>query len=693
MENKHTPKRAACRRHLPWLGAVLVAVVCFVAYIPAMNGGFVWDDEAWTSSISSLLADLPGLARMWATPEALQQYFPLTGTTFWIDHQLWGNWTLPYHLENLVLHLVSAFLFWRLLLRLGIEGAWLAAALFAVHPVMVESVAWIAERKNGLSMVLMLGSLLVYGRFSAFGNEAAAKKRWTPYAGALVLFSMAMMAKASAFVLPVAVLVIVWWRQGRLRWRDHVLPLVPFLLISIAFSLFILWLEVHHVGADGREWPVAVAQRPIIAGLAVWFYLGKFVWPAELHPIYPRWDIDVHNVWLWLAPASVVVLIVGLWLARRRLGRGPIAAVLLFLTALFPVLGFLDVYGMVYSFVADRWAYVPSLPIFAIAAAGVARFAQSRASVAGVFALPVLVVLTWQKAGQYKDAQTLMRAALAGNPRCWLACYNLANDLRHEGREEEAEELFERAIAIWPEYAKAHANLASLKIHQGKDEEAMAHLVRALEIAPEIHAAHFNLGLLRVKRKEMGLALQSFEKAAELLPDFLAAHQNAASIAYQGGDLEKAIHHCRLVVGLAPQAPAAHRDLATVLLSARRISEAVTCLERVVELVPDDQAGLNQLAAILATSTDDKVRDGKRAVALATRADELTKGESAGVANTLAAALAEDGQFEEAVRVSHRALILATKQGDAALAASIRERMLLYRTSRPVRDAGLGSGR
>ena len=221
----------------------------------------------------------------------------------------------------------------------------------------------------------------------------------------------------------------------------------------------------------------------------------------------------------------------------------------------------------------------------------------------------------------------------------------------------------------------------------------MAHLVRALEIAPEIHAAHFNLGLLRVKRKEMELALQCFEKAAELLPDFLAAHQNVASIAYEGGDLEKAIHHCRLVVGLAPKAPAAHRDLATVLLSARRISEAVASLERVVELVPDDQAVLNQLAAILATSTDDKVRDGKRAIILATRADELTKRESAGVANTLAAALAEDGQFEEAVRVSHRALILATKQGDAALAASIRERMLVYRASRPVRDPSLGSDR
>ena len=154
--------------HKPWSLALVLALVTFVAYLPALSGNFVWDDDSWTTGIPQLLRDLSGLRSIWCQPTALQQYYPLTATTFWLDYHLWGFWTLPYHVENVLLHVLAALLFWRLLSRLEVPGAWLAAAIFAVHPVMVESAAWITERKNVLSLVLYLSALMVYRRWASF---------------------------------------------------------------------------------------------------------------------------------------------------------------------------------------------------------------------------------------------------------------------------------------------------------------------------------------------------------------------------------------------------------------------------------------------------------------------------------------------------------------------------------------------
>src|ERR1022692_1403546 len=219
----------AVKRFPNWLWGVFMVAAMMAVYFPCLQGAFVWDDFAWTYRVEALLQDFSGLWRMWSTPTALQQYFPLTGTTFWLDHQLWGGWTLPYHLESVLLHALASLLFWRLLSCLKVPGAWLAAGILALHPVMVDSVAWIAERKNVLSLVFFLGSLLAYGKFASFWtDDAGPGRRRGYYLLALLLFLGALLSKITACSLPAVILLICWWKRGRIRWRADVLPTLPY---------------------------------------------------------------------------------------------------------------------------------------------------------------------------------------------------------------------------------------------------------------------------------------------------------------------------------------------------------------------------------------------------------------------------------------------------------------------------------
>ena len=433
--------RHAAEGRILIVGAVLIFLLTITAYLPVFSGKFVWDDDSWTTGIPGLLNGFSGLRLMWCEPTALQQYYPLAGTSFWIDYQLWGFRPLPYHVENVLLHAFAALLFWKLLWRLQVPGAWLAGALFALHPVMVESAGWITERKNVLSLVLYLGALLAYGRFNAFwqdgnlpGTRVSQPRRWMAYALAFVLFIGALLAKTTAFSLPAVILLMVWWKRGRLRWRADIVPTLPFFGISIGLCLMTAWLEKNHVGASGPEWVIPFPERCLIAGRAFWFYLGKLLWPVNLCFIYPRWQLNAGAWWQWLYPASAAGVLLGLWLARGKIGRGPATAVFYFVGTLFPVLGFLNAYFMRFSFVCDHWVYLSSLSLIALVAALVARMAEYLRRPAVLYGfcavLPVLEILTWRQCGNYADMETLWQSTLARNPGAWMAHYNLGRMLQ-----------------------------------------------------------------------------------------------------------------------------------------------------------------------------------------------------------------------------------------------------------------------
>ncbi len=377
-----------------WLLPIALFLATLIAYQPAWHGGILWDDDYHLTPV--VLQSLHGLWRIWFQLGATQQYYPVVHSTFWVLHQIWGDDTFAYHLLNICLHATSACLVAVILRRLSVPGAALAAVIFALHPVHVESVAWMTELKNTLSGVCYLLAALVYLRFDATRDRRS-------YVLALALFVVALLSKTVTSTLPAALLVVFWWQRGRLAWRRDVWPLAPFFVIGAAAGALTAWVERTVVGAQGADFQFTFIERCLIAGRVIVFYLGKLLWPANLTFIYPKWQIS-QAVWSqYMYPFAVVVILAGLWLWRRR-SRAPLAAALFFIGTLVPALGFVNVYPFHFSFVADHFQYLASLGIIALVSAGVIeiarrwRISEQRATLAAVIVLGApLAVLTWQQ--------------------------------------------------------------------------------------------------------------------------------------------------------------------------------------------------------------------------------------------------------------------------------------------------------
>jgi protein O-mannosyl-transferase len=630
------PVHASRRRG--WFFGLFLIAVTMLAYLPALQGKFVWDDDSWTTKLSGLLGDWWGLQLMWCKPTALQQYYPLTGTTFWLDYQLWGFRTLPYHVENVLLHAFAVLLFWQLLRRLQVPGAWLAGAILALHPLMVESVGWITERKNVLSLPLFLGALLAYGRFTRFwqadSDPASASDHSPPrcrsaYALSFLLFLAALLAKATAFSLPAVILLICWWKRGRIRWRTDVLPTLPFFALTIGLCLGTAWLEKNHVGAAGPAWTIAFPERCLIAGRALWFYVGKLFWPANLCFVYPRWHLDAGSLRQWIYPIAAIGTLLALWFARARIGRGPVAAVYYFVGTLFPVLGFMNAYGMRFSYVWDHWVYLSSLGLIALVSALIVRAVESLRAPAvlhglAAIMLPVLAMLTWRQCGMYADKETLWRVTIARNPDNWLAHNDLSSDL----------------------------------LQEGKADEAMVHLQKAMEVQPDYPEAYYNLGDALVQKGRVVEAITQYQKAVEIQPNYTEAHINLGIALFKNG----------------------------------RVDEAVACFQEALEISPGNPSAsynLTHMAWVLATCPDKSVRNGTKAVALVEQVEQLAKGRNPVVLETLATAYAEAGRFPEAVATAERAQQLAVQQGNTSLIDVLGRQIKLYQAGTPYRDTSL----
>jgi tetratricopeptide (TPR) repeat protein len=631
------------RFRVTWVGAGLLVICTLLAYGPALHGQFVWDDDSWTTTIVHLLRDFSGLCEMWTNLTALQQYFPLTGTTFWIDYHLWGFWTLPYHIENVVLHALAALLAWKLLVRLKFSGAWLVASIFALHPVMVESAGWITERKNVLSLALYLGALLAYGRVNGFWESGAAPQRvpkrtphpgplplegesenrhqsrvhprqgaqippseaakaassgtqsssgWGAYLFALFLFTAAMLAKTTAFSLPPVLLLLAWWKRGRLRWREEILPTIPFFAVAIGLGLVTSWVERHHVGTGGPEWAISFPERCLIAGRSLWFYAGKLLWPTNLCFVYPRWQLDTHSILQWLFPISAVLLVLALWLGRSRITRGPVTAVLFFVGTLSPLLGLINGYFMRYSFVCDHWAYLSNLGLITLAVGLLMRAASKLATpwllpILAMVLLPILAALTWQQSHMYRDMETLWRTTLAKNPKATMAQINLGNLLYQQGRPNEAVVLFEEALELQPGSVDAHSNLGAALLNLGRVDEAIAHLRRAVEIQPTAANAHNNLGNALIQKGQVNEALIEFQRAVELGPGVAGAHYNLGTALLQADRARDSIAPLQAELTLQPNSGEVCASLGEALLQVGQVEAGIELLQKAIELKPD----------------------------------------------------------------------------------------------------------
>lgn len=567
-----------------------------LAYRPAWNGGLVWDDDAHLTPVALRTPD--GLRRIWFEPGATQQYYPLVHSTFWVLGKTSGERTLAYHLVNIVLHATSAFLIALLLRQLAVPGAALAAVVFALHPVHVESVAWISELKNTLSGVLYFSAALAYLRFDR-------TRRTRDYAAALLLFAAALLSKTVTATLPAALLVIFWWKRGGLNWRREIVPLVPFLALGLSAGLYTAWFERHFIGAQGYEFMLSSIERCLVAGRAFWFYLQKLVWPSDLIFIYPRWHVSQNEPWQYAYPAAALALVTAAWLLRQRT-RAPLAALLLFAGTLFPALGFFNVFPFRYSFVADHFQYLASIPVIALACAALVTSIRSmhaeRVEAAGMLALGIpLGLLTWNQSSHYTSAERLYRATLEKNPSCWMCLNNLALPLLEGSRPE-----IERAVALIqeslrhnPNHVEALNNLGVAYRKLGRLAEAFRTHERAVQLSPASSAVHNNLGGDAHALGRFEEALSHYDTALRLEPRSADALRNRGATLLQLGRLDEAARSIEASLEIEPGSAAAHHSLGTVLLRARRPQDAIDRFNEALRLDPAHAEARNNLGMAL----------------------------------------------------------------------------------------------
>ena len=665
--------------------ALLLAVTTILAYQPAWHGGFIWDDDAYITN-NELLTAPDGLRRIWFSLDSPSQYFPLVYTMFRFERAWWGLSPTGYHFVNILLHIANALILWSLLARLRVPGAWLASAIFALHPVQVESVAWITERKNVLMGLFFLLTIRAWVEFV----DKQTKHRWFFYVLALLLYALALFSKTTACTLPAALFLILWLQGRRINQRQLV-QLVPFVVLALGMGLLTVWWERYHQGTHGPLFAISPPERLLIASRAIWFYLGKLFWPSNLTFIYPGWIVSPTHLleYAWLA--ALGGLCAAICFARRYVGRSLEVAALFFVATLSPVLGFIMLYTFRYTFVADHYQYLASIGPIALASAGIttlaASFKESRHFIFGaaVCIVAALAVFTWRQSGMYADIEALWRTTIARNPGCWMAHNNLGIVLSQKGEIDEAIAHYRKTLEMSPDFAEADYNLGNALLQKGEIDAAIVHCQRAVRIQPNDPEAQVALGNALFKKGLIDESIVHYQKALAIRPYYVTAHYNLSSAFLKKGEIDKAIFHCQAVLSTQPEHADAHTILANAFLQKGEIGNAIEQYKKTPEIAPRSVPALNNLAWILATYSEPAFRDGTKALELAQRANELSGRNNPIILRTLAAAHANVGQFSTAVEVGQLALSLTDRQ--SPLASALQRELAGYKASEPYRES------
>ena len=606
------PPSAARDWRAIWPFLALISAT-LLAYLPSLAGGVLWDDDAHLTRPA--IQSIHGLWRIWFDLGATQQYYPLLHSAFWMEHRIWGDATAGYHFLNILLHALAACLVVLLVRRVALPGAWLAGFLFALHPVTVESVAWISEQKSTLSGVFCLAAALIYLRFDQSRHRR-------DYFLALGFFLLALMSKTVTATLPAALLVILWWQRGKLRMKEDVQPLMPWLAVGAAAGLLTAWVERTYIGANGAAFELPFLDRLLLAGRIPWFYAAKLVWPVNLIFMYPHWTVDAAIWWQWLFPLALLALLASfVWLARTRHQRGPLAAALLFVGTLFPVLGFLNVYPFRYSYVADHFQYLACIALLVPLATLLTKAAHRLPAAVAIVPL-VLAALTFQQSRTYHDNETLWRTTLARNPACWMALNNLATMDINGGRVEEAIATYQSALRIEPNIVESETSLGNTLFKlPGRQAEALEHLRKAVLIDNRYADAHFNLGvaLSALPGREID-AVQEFETAIRDGADNAEVRANlgTALLRIPGREAD-AMKRYREAVDLEPNSAVSHANLALALSrDPARTADALAEYDTALKLQPDYPEARSNLGNLLARlgRRDEALRQEQEAIRL-----------------------------------------------------------------------------
>jgi len=542
-------------------GCMLICLLVFIIYIPAINGGFIWDDDAFLTQ-NPLIRASDGLYRFWFSTEP-PDYFPLTSTTLWLEWRLWGENAAGYHVVNVLLHILNAILIWAVLLKLRIPGSWLAALIFAVHPVNVESVAWITERKNLLPMTFFLVSILAYLAFDK-------NRKWWCYTLSLAAFLLALLSKTSIIMLPFVLLGLIWWQRERITIKDLVRS-VPFFILSVIMGAITVWFQYHNAIGSTVVRDDGFLTRLAGAGWAVWFYMYKALCPLHLSFVYPRWEMGEPSMLSFLPLLFLAGLIVLFYYYRETWGKSFLFGLGYFIVTLFPVLGFFNIYFMKYSLVADHWQYTSIIGIIALIVGLIAykykdwqNAYRKVAITAAVVLICIFSLLSWKRAETFAHPVTLWKDTLRKNPECWMAYDMLGADLAQKGQWEQAIRHFTKALEIKPDYPKAHSNLANVLYDQGHVDKAFQHFEEALRVNPDAVQVHYNFGTALAEQGRLKEAIYHYRTAISLQPDFLQVHYNLAILYARQKNFQGAIKHFSEVLRISPGHSSAHSNLMRV---------------------------------------------------------------------------------------------------------------------------------
>ncbi len=672
-------------RTIVW-GAALVAAIA-AGYAGSLRGDFLWDDDLHITANATIVGPL-GLKEIWTSARGF--YFPLVLTNFWAQHALWELQPFGYRVVTLAFHVVAALLLWRVLLRLRVPGAWYGAALWALHPVQVESVAWICELKNTQSAVFFLAAILCWLRWLEVRPRAGASLR--VYAAALAFAVLAILSKPSTVMLPIALGLCTWWLVRRISWSDT-LRLVPFFALSALAAGWTIWEQKFNSGAVGEAWNQTLAERFAIAGRVIWFYLGKLIWPEPLIFIYPRWEIRGTEPLAYGGLVAAIVVATVLWRGRNGSLRPWFFPGVYFVALLFPVLGFFSVYFFRYSFVGDHFQYLASMGPLALAGAALARLPGRLPVVVGTAVALALGLATARHSRAFLCSEALWRDTVAKNPAAVMAWLNLADNLaqaqRHEeavatfrhaltlkpadfrgwndlacalvlaGRPAEALPAFERALSLKPDFPEAHSNLGNALRDLGRLEDALTHHRRAIELKPDYPEGHNNLGIALAQSGRNAESITHFERSLVLRPGDAATHDNFGNALRELGRFDEAITQHATAIRLRPNLASAHANMGRTLLAANRAEASLPHFERALELMPMEAAARGNYATAL-------VAAGKPEAAFAQlqRAVELVP-DSAEARVNLGSALAQSGQVEAALTQFQIAVERAPEFGPA----------------------------
>ena len=585
-------------------GAALIILATSVVYLPALQNGFVFDDLGITSN--PIIPASDGLRRIWFTTEA-PDYYPLTWSMWWLQWRWWGADPLGYHVVNVLWHAINAVLAWAVLRRLKIPGAWFSGLIFAIHPINVATAAWISEQKNTLSMLFYLVAILLYLRFDEERGSLSSDHGSQWYGLSLAAFLLALLSKNAVVMLPVVLLGCLWWRHGRVQWRD-VLRSAPFFALSLVFGLVNIWFEHDQGTGEHMARSVGFLTRLAAAGWVPWFYLYKTLLPVHLTVIYPLWDVNPAR-WISYAPATVLVACFALfWWKRHTWGRPPLFGFGYFVVTLFPVLGFVDQGFYRFSLVADHWQYYSIIGVIALAVAtGEPLFRRPGVPQAGrgeptpvrgalvplgsgltsVAVVAVLGAASWMRVSVYRSEETLWSDNVAKNPAAWAAQYNLGLALWQAGKLDDAIRHYRQALRLKPDYDEAHNNLGLALAAAGRPDEAMAEYRETVRLRPGNAEAHVNLGAALVRLGQPEQAIDHFREAVRLKPGLAIAHFNLASALQKSGRTAEAAVQYAEGLRLDPNQAAAHNNLGILLVRQGRIEEAIHQFESACRLDPN----------------------------------------------------------------------------------------------------------